>query len=529
MYDLLIKNVRIVDGTGAPWYRGSVAVKDGRIAAMGPGVAGPATQVVEGAEQILAPGFVDLHSHSDFSLLTEGCAESKLLQGVTTDIGGNCGISPAPVIDERLDLLKKYVGFLNDGLSFSWRSFGDFLDEVERQKPAMNFGCIVGHGTLRIAAMGFDDRKPSTEEMDVMKNLLREAMEQGSFGVSTGLIYPPGCYSETDELVDIARVAAEYGGIYETHMRDEDDNLLQSIEESGEVARRAGIAVQIAHHKVCGRKNWGKGEAAQRRIEGLREEGLDVANDQYPYNATSTTITTMFPNWAHEGGVDMLLARLRDPEMRAMLRSGVLETMERLDKRWEDTVIAGVRYEQNKQYEGLDLQEAADLAGRGDDPCGFMFDLVESEDGTFSVICYAMAEEDIKTIMASPITIIGSDGSAVPLSAAGKPHPRTFGTFARVLRKYCLEECVFPLEEAVRKMSSLPASRLGIFDRGILRPGFAADMVLFDPAILEDTATYAQPQQGPKGIDKVWVNGQLAVDAGKVTGVRAGTVLRKGH
>jgi N-acyl-D-amino-acid deacylase len=525
--DLLIKNVRIVDGTGAPWFMGDVAVKDGRIAAMGAQVPGEARETLNGEGKVLAPGFIDIHSHSDFSLLSDASGESKLLQGVTTDIGGNCGVSPAPVVEERVDLLRKYVSFLNNSLEFNWRSFADLLKVIEEKKPALNFGALVGHGALRIAAMGFDDREPTAEEMEVMKTLMAESMEQGAFGLSSGLIYPPGCYSKTDEMVEIARVAAQYGGLYETHMRDEDDNLLDSIEESATVARLAGIPLQIAHHKVCGRLNWGKGKISQQRIEQLRVEGVDVANDQYPYNATATTITTMFPNWAHEGGVDMLLARLRDPEMRGLMRREVLETMERLDKRWEDVVIARTKRAENSRYEGLNLLEAATVAGRADDPCDFMFELVISEEGTIPMVCYAMDEEDIKAIMQSPLTMIGSDGSAVPLNRPGKPHPRTFGTFARVIRKYCLDDCLFPLEEAVRKMTSLPATRLGIMDRGMLRPSFAADMVLFDLDSIQDTATYQDPKQGPRGIEKVWVNGVLTLDQGKLTGARAGKVLRK--
>ena len=526
MFDLLIKNVHIVDGTGAPWFRGDLAVQDGKISAMGARLWGEAKQTVDGQGGVLAPGFIDIHSHSDFSLLSDGSGESKLLQGVTTDIGGNCGVGPAPVVAERVELLKKYVSFLNNSLEFDWRTFADFLSKIEENSPAINFGSLVGHGTLRIAAMGFDDREPTHAEMEHMKRLLAESMEEGAFGVSSGLIYPPGCYSKADELVEIAKVAARYGGMYETHMRDEDDNLLESIEESADIARRANIPVQIAHHKVCGRLNWGKGRLAQGRIEELRREGLDIANDQYPYNATATTITTMFPNWAHEGGVDMLIARLKDPEMKGLVRREVLDTMERLDKRWEDVVIARIKHEENKIYEGLNLLEAAQRAGREENPCDFMFELVIAEDGTIPVVCYAMDEEDIKAIMVSPLTVIGSDGSAVPIDRPGKPHPRTFGTFARVLKKYALEEGLFSLEEAIRKMTSLPAMRMGIMDRGMLRPGFAADLVLLDLAILQDTATYAEPKQGPRGIEKVWVNGVLAVDAGQVTGQRAGQVLR---
>ena len=297
MFDFVVRNVRIVDGTGSPWFVGDVGVAAGKIAQVGTNLTTAAKETIDGSGLTLTPGFIDIHSHSDFSLPIDGGAESRLLQGVTTEIGGNCGLSPGPVEPERLDSLKKYVGFLTQDLAWDWRSFGEFLAAVERAKPAVNLACLVGHGTLRVAAMGFADRPPTEDEMNHMKRLLRESMEQGALGLSTGLIYAPGCYSDTDELAELASVVAPYGGYYETHMRSESDYIMQSIEESAEVGRRAKVPVQIAHHKVVGRFNHGKSKYSLARIMELRSEGLDIVCDQYPYIAASTTITTIFADW----------------------------------------------------------------------------------------------------------------------------------------------------------------------------------------------------------------------------------------
>lgn len=524
MFDFVVRNVRIVDGTGSPWFVGDVGVAAGKIAQVGTNLTTAAKETIDGSGLTLTPGFIDIHSHSDFSLPIDGGAESRLLQGVTTEIGGNCGLSPGPVEPERLDSLKKYVGFLTQDLAWDWRSFGEFLAAVERAKPAVNLACLVGHGTLRVAAMGFADRPPTEDEMNHMKRLLRESMEQGALGLSTGLIYAPGCYSDTDELAELASVVAPYGGYYETHMRSESDYIMQSIEESAEVGRRAKVPVQIAHHKVVGRFNHGKSKYSLARIMELRSEGLDIVCDQYPYIAASTTITTIFADWAHEGGVDGLLARLTNPETRARLKSEVLSSMDKKGSRFDNILIAGVSGEANKCFEGLTVTEAAAQAGK--EPCEFVMDIVVEEKAGVAVVTFDMDEADVKHIMAHPFTMIGSDGMSVPLVGPGKPHPRNFGTFVRVLAKYALIDKLFSFEEAVRKMTSLPASRARLLERGLIRSGFAADLVLLDLDTIADKATYADPRQAPAGICKVWVNGQLAVDNGKITPTRAGQVLR---
>ncbi|MDP3059068.1 MAG: D-aminoacylase [bacterium] len=523
MLDCIIRGARIVDGTGSPWYRSDVAVKDGKIAKIAYHITEETREVIEAEDMILAPGFIDIHSHSDFSLPVTDLAESRLLQGVTTEIGGNCGLSAAPVYPPRLEMLQKYVGFLTQDLKWDWVSFGEYLSAVRRAKLAVNFGCLVGHGTLRVAAMGFDDRTPTEAEMHQMKQMLRESMEQGAFGFSSGLIYPPGCYSLPSELSELAQVVVPFGGYYETHMRDEGDDLLASIEESAEVGRIAKVPVLVAHHKVTGPTNWGKGAESQQKISDFRVEGIDIVCDQYPYTAASTTITTIYPHWAHEGGVDGQIGRRIDGESRAKIRSEVLKRMNDSGRKFEDILIAAVGSEKNRHLEGLRVTEAAALGGI--EPIDFVIELVIEEKASVAAVTFAMCEDDVKEIMKSPLTMIGSDGGSMPLVGPGKPHPRSFGTFVRVLAKYARDDGMFTFEEAVRKMTSLPAWRAKIFDRGLIRPGFWGDLVLINEVDLQETATYANPRQAPKGIEKVWVNGVLAVDKGNMTEVRAGKVL----
>lgn len=524
MFDLLIRNVRIVDGTGSPWTVGDVAVKDEKIAAVGACLKGEAKEYIDATNLTLAPGFIDIHSHSDFSLMVDSSAASRLLQGVTTELGGNCGISPAPLNQERVDLLREYTAFLGAGIPFNWTNFSEYLNELEKRRPALNIGVLAGHGTLRIAAMGFADRKPSPGEMNEMLRLLDESMQAGAFGLSTGLIYAPGCYADTEELVEITKVAAPYGGLYATHMRNEGDLLLQSVEEAATIGQQAGTRVQISHHKAVGRHNWGKGKASQALIAYFREQGLDIANDQYPYTASATTITTIFPEWAHEGGVEGLLGRLADSAGRTQVREAVLDSMQKRDARFSDIIIAEVSNKENKSFEGMSVSEAA--ASVGQEPIDFVIDLVLAEHAAVSAVTFGMCEADVKAIMQDPLTMIGSDGASLPLDCPGSPHPRNFSTFTRVLSKY-VEAGLFSFEEGIRKMTSLPASRIGLSDRGLIKPGFAADLVLLDTNQLSDNATFKDPKKPPSGITKVWVNGHLAVSSGHLTGTRAGQVLRK--
>ena len=521
MYDTVIKHVRILDGTGAPWFRGWVGIKDGRIMKVGTG-APEAADVVDGEDTYLAPGFIDIHSHSDTTL--PGCplAESRILQGITTEIGGDCGLSVAPVSPdpEKKRLLADYVGEMD----YSWGNVGGYLDYMERQKLSVNFGTAVGHGTIRLAAMGFESRTATEAEMELMRQLLRQSLAQGAFAMSSGLIYPPGCYADTDELAELCKELVPYGAFYETHMRDEGDEVLEAVKEALAICRRSGAPLQIAHHKVARRSGWQVHcKTTVALADKARREGLDVTMDQYPYRASATSLDSNAPLWAFEGGVEALLARLQDPEMRKRIHA---EAEASHLGRWGDIYISYTATEKNQWTVGKSILEIA--KARGVAPVEACFDLILEERCHVGEINYGMCEEDIEYIMKQPYTMIGSDGNAASLTCGGRPHPRWFGTFPRVIAKYCRERKLFSLETAVFKMTGLTACRLGLPDRGLIKEGMWADLVLFDFEKIQDTPTFADPKQPCAGITRVYVNGVLTAENGVHTGLTAGKILRRG-
>lgn len=523
-YDLVIRNVRIIDGSSAPWFRGWVGIKDGVIAATGTGDApGDTRETVDGEDQYLTPGFIDIHAHSDVHLQACPTAESRILQGITTEIGGLCGLSVAPVNHDptRLKQLRDYVG----DLDYGWETVGQFLDLLEGGKISTNFGTAVGHGTLRIAAMGFDARPAEPIELETMKSLLRRALEDGAFCLSSGLIYPPGCYADTDELAELCKELVPYGAYYETHMRDEGEGVVEALKEALEICRRSGAPLQISHHKVTRKSVWQVHcKTTIALIDQARRQGLDVQADQYPYSASATTLDSNAPLWAFEGGVEKLLSRLQDPGLRQRINA---EANASHVGRWGDIYIPYVATEKNAWTVGKSIQEIAEI--RGVDPADACFDLIVDERCRVGEVNYGMCEEDIEYIMSQPYTMIGSDGEAASLDHSGQPHPRWYGTFPRVIAKYCRERKLFSLETAIFKMTGLPAARLGLQNRGLIRQGMRADLVLFDFDEIEDTPTYQNPKQPCRGIRRVYVNGALTALDGVHTGVKNGTILRKGR
>lgn len=522
-YDLLLKNCRLIDGTGSPWRRADVGVKDGKIAFVGKECADSETEeTVDCGDFYLAPGFIDIHSHSDTTIFDYPAAESRILQGVTTELGGDCGISAAPVSrdPEKKKLLADYVG----DLTYDWNSMGEFLDAVEKVKPSVNFASAAGHGTLRIAAMGFDDRKPSEDEMKTMKELLSESLEDGAFCLSSGLIYPPGVFSATDEMAELCTVLNDYGAFYETHMRSESGEVEEAVAEAIEVAERAGVPLQICHHKILREENWGKSGATTEMIEKARERGLDVQCDQYPYCASATSLDSNAPDWAFEGGVDALLGRLKDPETRKRIN----EEVEKSHRgRWDKIVISSTASEKFGWTVGKSIAEIAET--RGVSCADVCFDIVVDSGDRTGEINYGICEEEVEFIMKKPYVMTGSDGQAISLNYNGMPHPRNYGTFPRVIAHYARDRKLFTVEEAVRKMTAMPAARMGLSDRGLVKEGFMADLVLFDLDSLEDTPTYDRPMTACRGIKKVYVNGVLTAEEGAHTGARAGMVLRRGR
>ncbi|MCC7125903.1 MAG: D-aminoacylase [Acidobacteria bacterium] len=521
-HDLLIVNATIVDGTGAAPRSGSIAVKDGRVTAVG-AVEGTATRTIDARNRVVSPGFIDMHSHSDMPLVTDGRAHSKIRQGVTTEIIGESGsIAPRKEASETQP----------------WTDFAGYFGVLEKQGISVNLLSYIGLGQVRELVVGNDFVKPTAEQMTGMKALVEAAMTQGARGVSTGLIYPPNAYQSLDELVELSAVAAARGGLYASHLRYDGQKLREGIEEAIAVGERAKMPVHVFHVKVTGQQNFGRMKEVIEIVEAARARGVRVTADQYPYVASSTSLTATIPQWAEEGGSDALVARLKDPATRRRIRRDMEDPNPTWENRyqsagtWQNVQLAAIGRNRtgdpspNRKYEGMRIAEAAKQAGK--EPFDFVFDLLIEERGSVQCIYFIMSEDDLKLALQQPWVAIGSDGSALSIEGplrAGVPHPRNFGTFPRVLGRYVREEKVIPLEEAIRKMTSLPAATLGLGDRGTIETGRWADLVIFDPAIVGDRATFEDPFQYPVGIDTVIVNGTVVLDEGTHTGEKPGKVL----
>ena len=529
MHDLLIRGARIVDGTGAPAVSGDVAVEDGVIGEVGRLGRPAARRVVAADGAVLAPGFIDLHTHSDFTLPQFPRAAAMTRQGVTTQVLGNCGFSPFPVTGPTAQLLRAYTGFLDGGLDWDWRTLDEYAQRLAALPLAGNVALLVGHGSVRIAVMGFADRAPTDAELAAMRDLVAQAMRQGAFGLSSGLIYAPGSFAGTAELAALAEVAARSGGFYASHLRNEGAGLLDATGEAIGVGRRAGAAVQLSHHKAMGRANWGKVRDSLALLE-RANAAHDVLADQYPYMAASTTLLAPLPGWALAGGVPALRSRLADPAARERIADD-LARRERGELRGDEgeldpanVVIADARPGLLERYRGRSLADSARAEGTG--ASEVVLRLVEGAPGDVPIVWHSMDEADVRTVLAHPLVAVASDGWTVDPGLGGVPHPRSYGTFVRVLGRYVREQRVLSLEAAVRKMTSLPAFRLGLADRGTIAPGTAADLVVFDPDRVLDRATYAQPHAFCDGVSHVVVNGRLVIDDGEDTTVAAGQVLR---
>ena len=522
-FDLIITNARIIDGSGAASSSGSVGVRDGRIAGVGR-VSGPAARTIDAAGHVLAPGFIDPHSHSDYALLTDGNAESKIRQGVTTEvIGESSSVAPQRPSESR-----------------PWTDYTGYFAAVQKSKISVNLLSYVGLGQVREFVMGNDERAPTPTELATMTGLVADAMKQGAYGASTGLIYSPNAYAKLDELIALSKPAAAAGGIYASHLRYDGEKLRDGIEEAIAIGEGAKIPVHVFHLKVTGASNFGRMKEVIAIVEAAHKRGQEVHADQYPYVASSTGLSQTIPPWAHEGGGAKLAQRLKDPETRARIRKEMDDPHPIWENRlisagtWHNVQIASVPAQTGiesgyKRYEGKRVDEAAREAGK--DPYDFVFDLLIANRGGVSCVWFIINEDDLKLAMRQPWVSIGSDGSALATSGplrTGVPHPRNFGTFPRVLGKYVREEHVLTLEQAVHKMSGLTAQQMHLADRGLIKEGLAADLVIFDPATVADRATFSDPFQYPVGISTVIVNGRVVLDNGRHTGERPGVVIR-GH
>jgi N-acyl-D-amino-acid deacylase len=518
----------VVDGSGGPRRPADVALRGDRIAAVGDLAEWRADEQLKVAGLLVAPGFIDMHTHSDLSLLLNPKAESKLRQGVTTEVIGQCGFSPAPAPAERRDAIRAHFGDWGRKVRWTWESFADYLDALRHRPTSVNVVPVVGHGICRLGAMGEDRRAPTASELEHMTSAVRAAMEEGAFGVSTGLVYAPGMFAESDELVAVAAAAASASGIYFTHIRGEADTLLKAIAEAVAIGRRAGAPVHISHLKADGSRNWGRTAEALGRIEEASGSGLDIGFDVYPYTAWNTSLAQMLPAWAREGGGEGLISRLRDPVLRLKLLAELAAAADADAGRWERRILASVATDGNRPLQGKTI--AAIAAQRGASPEGAVIDLLIEERGNAGMVGFGMCEDDVRRVLCHPLAVIGSDSAAcAPYGVLGEghPHPRTYGTFARVLGRYVREEKVLRLEDAVAKMSSRPATRLGLADRGGIAPGMAADIVVFDPSTVSERAGYQDPHQYAVGVRYVVVNGVIELDGDRHQGRHPGRVLER--
>ena len=538
MIDVLIQGGKVIDGTGAPWFRADVAIQDGKIAAVerlpmndqsGQSEGATAATVLDATGRFVTPGFIDPHTHSDLPLLVNPPAESQVRQGVTTVVIGNCGSAPAPVGPLNGAFLNRRIGerAAGQGLRRDWRTFGEYCDRLRRQGVAVNVAPLAGHATLRGEVMGMEHRPPTADELAAMRRLLDEALDDGVFGLSTGLIYPPSSYADTDEIVALAEVAARRGGLYFSHIRGEGDTLLDAVDEAIEIGRRAELPVQIAHHKAARPLNWGKTVQTLEMMQAARADGVDVAYDAYPYIASSSGLGSLLPDWAHEGGAPALLARLRSPVERERVVAGIRERAAGIEG-WHTIIISWVPAAAHKSWEGQTIEQiGAALGLSGEETVAHVLDALG---GAAHMVYFQLDEADVCRVLAHPLGMIGSDGSVAapygPLSE-GKPHPRSYGTHPRVLGRYVRELGLLTWEEAIRKMTSAPAQRLGLAAKGIVRPGLDADLVVFDPATVSDRATFEEPHQYPDGINHVLVNGELVVSGGDHLGTLPGHVLTR--
>jgi N-acyl-D-amino-acid deacylase len=494
--DLVIAGGLLVDGTGAPARRADVAVEDGRIAAVGHVGRRGARRIVEADGLVVAPGFVDIHTHTDFTLPVFPRATALVRQGVTTNLAGNCGFSPFPVAAAHADALRDYTAFFDAGLSWSWSDLDGYRSCLESRPLALNVGMLVGHGALRVAAQGFAATAPEPATLDRMLHLLRQALTDGAFGLSLGLTYAPGRFAERRELLTLATALAPFDALLTAHVRSEAEDVASAVAEAVELARAARVPLQVSHLKAMGRPARGAVHACLEHLARARAEGLDVAADVYPYCAASTTLAIYAPAWAIEGGSATLRRRLDDDELRQRIRSDVASGAS--GRAFEpDTIRLGaVREGPWREAVGRTLADIA--AERGEAPVDTMLDILACDPGGTKIVVTAMSEEDVVAVLRDPHTAVASDGWTLDPSASGRPHPRSFGTFPRVLGRYVRERGVLGIEAAVHKSTRLPAARMGLRDRGLVRPGWVADLVLFDRETVADAATFDHPCARPR-------------------------------
>jgi N-acyl-D-amino-acid deacylase len=529
-FDLVITNGHIIDGTGSPWYSGDIGIRSGKIAAIGNLAEQPHKRAIDAHAMVIAPGFIDMLGQSELTILVDPRLPSKIYQGITTEVTGEGG-SPAPLNDSIIHAEQtKYAHYQ---ITPDWRTLRQYFARLEKQGMGINLASYVGATQVRRMVLGDEDKQPTPTQLDQMKDLVRQAMRDGAVGVSTSLEYAPAPYAKTEEIIALAGEASKFGGIYATHMRSESDAVLVSIDESLRIGREAHIPVEIWHIKVAGKNNWGRMPEVVAKINTARAQGLDITADTYAYPAWFNDLSAFIPAWAHDGGDAKLVERLKDPATRARIRKDMMTPSQEWDNEWQEipdpsAVLIGVV--QNPKLLPLQGKTLADVAKLWNkDPMDGLFDLLIEDQAFTSVAVFGISEPDVLLALQQPWVSINNDSSGTsPEGLLGKehPHPRAYGTFPRILRKYVREEKKLSLEDAIRKFSALSAQRMRLTDRGVLKQGTWADVVVFDPATIRDLATFENPNQLSQGMEYVLVNGVPVVDQGKMTGALPGKVLR---
>jgi N-acyl-D-amino-acid deacylase len=528
-FDVVITNGHIIDGTGSPWYFGDVGIRDGKVAAIGNLAAAPRKRTIDAGGKVVAPGFIDMLGQSEMSILVEPRLPSKIYQGITTEITGEGG-SAAPLNDAMLQTDR--AGYEHYKISPDWRTFRQYFARLEKQGMGINLASYVGATQVRRMILGDDNKQPSPEQLEQMTDLVRQAMKDGAVGVSSALEYAPAPYAKTEELIALAAEGGKFGGIYSTHMRDESNSVLEAIDEALRIGREAHVPVEIWHLKVAGKENWGRMPEVVNKINAARAAGADVSADTYAYTAWFNDFSAFIPPWAHDGGAAKMVERLKDPATRERIRKDMLTPSKDWDNEWQEIpgpeaiLIGIVENPKLLPMQGKRLSEIAKLWNK--DPMDALFDFL-IQDPNAGVAVFGMSQPDVTLALQQPWVAIDNDSSGTsPEGILGQehPHPRAYGTFPRILRKYVREEKVLTLEDAIRKMSALPAQRMRLTDRGVLKAGMWADVVIFDPATVRDLATFDNPNQLSEGMEYVLVNGVPVIDGGKMTGTLPGKVLR---
>jgi N-acyl-D-amino-acid deacylase len=527
-FDILVNDIRVIDGTGGQSFISDVGIKNGKIEFIGNAMDSDADTIINGEGLALSPGFIDMHGHSDLHMFFKSSLSNKLEQGITTEFSGLCGMTLAPVSVKHFNSLKSYLGLdqLCDGSAdfnnkwASYESFGGFVNGAEQLKIGVNIGFYVGHGTVRIAVMGFEAREASNKELDNMKFLVEDAMSNGAVGLSTGLIYAPGVYTQKPEIIELCKIVKKHGGIYATHIRSESDGVINAVKEAIDVGRQSGVPVLISHHKIAGKENWGKSVNTLRLIDEAINEGIEVFLDQYPYKTGQAPLAITIPPEYHEGGCGKLIERINDKT----IRNEIKKEISKKTGSWENMIMScgfdGIIMQSDilREINGKTIAQYAEE--NSIDPYEALFDVLIKTNCSASASFFLMCDEDIERIMKYPYTMIGTDSGVFP------EHPRATGTFAKVIGWYSREKGLMSLEETIRKMTSLPASVMNLRTKGLVREGLDADIVIFNPYTIIDKADYNNPEAGNIGIEYVIVNGKVAVANNKYTGIDCGKILR---